>query len=54
SATEFSRLPLPATPENIQRGIRYTDSLYGSGGTMMTEGIRQAFNVPVPEAMPLS
>jgi len=49
SATEFSRVPLPATPENIQRGIRYTDSLYGSGGTMMTEGIRQAFNVPVPE-----
>jgi len=54
SATEFSRLPLPATPENIQRGIRYTDRLYGSGGTMMTRGIRQAFNVPVPEAMPLS
>lgn len=49
SATEFSRVPLLATPQNIQRGIRYTDRLHGSGGTMMTEGIKQALSVPVPE-----
>ncbi|MGI9332800.1 MAG: VWA domain-containing protein, partial [Gammaproteobacteria bacterium] len=49
SATEFSTVPLPATPLNIVRGIRYTNSLHGSGGTMMSSGIRQALDVPVPE-----
>ncbi|MCK5662708.1 MAG: VWA domain-containing protein, partial [Thiotrichaceae bacterium] len=44
-ATEFSRHPLQATPTNIRRGIRYTDSLRGTGGTMMTEGVKQAFTV---------
>ncbi|MCZ6619759.1 MAG: VIT and VWA domain-containing protein, partial [Gammaproteobacteria bacterium] len=42
SATEFSTKALPATRLNIQRGLRYTRNLYGSGGTMMTSGIRQA------------
>ncbi|MEQ8691770.1 MAG: VIT domain-containing protein [Pseudomonadales bacterium] len=42
SATEFSRTPLPATPANIARGVQYAANLYGSGGTMMTEGIQQA------------
>jgi Ca-activated chloride channel family protein len=49
SATEFSRTPLAATPANVRAGIRYTDSLDGSGGTMMTSGIRQALDVPVPD-----
>ena len=49
SATEFSRVPLPATPENIRDGIRYTNSLQGSGGTIMAEGIKQALSVPVPK-----
>jgi Ca-activated chloride channel family protein len=49
SATEFSRTPLAATPQNIQRGIRYTNNLQGYGGTMMTEGIKQALQVPVPQ-----
>jgi Ca-activated chloride channel family protein len=49
SATEFSSVPLSATPQNIQEGISYTNSLYGSGGTMMTEGIKQALQVPVPK-----
>ncbi|MCB1684736.1 MAG: VWA domain-containing protein, partial [Pseudomonadales bacterium] len=47
SATEFSREPLPATPFNIQRGLRYTEHLYGSGGTMMTTGIEQALDAPL-------
>jgi Ca-activated chloride channel family protein len=47
SATEFSRVPLPATASNIQRGIRYTDSLHGSGGTRMREGVKQALGIPV-------
>ena len=49
AATEFSSAPLPATPRNVRAGIRYTDSLSGSGGTMMTSGVRQALDVPVPE-----
>lgn len=47
-ATEFSREPLRATPANIQRGIAYVKGLHGSGGTRMTEGIRQALTVPEP------
>ncbi len=47
-ATEFSSAPLPATPQNIAAGLRYTESLNGSGGTEMITGIKQALDVPVP------
>ena len=47
-ATEFSREPLPATPENIAAGIRYTNQLHGSGGTIMRSGIQQALQVSQP------
>lgn len=49
SATEFSARPLPATPANVQRGLVYTSELQGSGGTMMTSGIRQALATGVPD-----
>ncbi|MBK9950109.1 MAG: VWA domain-containing protein [Candidatus Competibacteraceae bacterium] len=48
AATEFSSQPLPATPQNIQAGLRYTDSLQGEGGTEMSAGIRQALAPTVP------
>ena len=48
SANEFSSQPLPATPQNIQAGLRYTDSLQGEGGTEMSAGIRQALAPTVP------
>jgi Ca-activated chloride channel family protein len=48
AATEFSTQPLPATPQNIQAGLRYTDALTGEGGTEMSTGIRQALAPPVP------
>ena len=48
SATEFSAQPLSATRANIERGLRYTQQLYGSGGTVMTSGIKQALLVPPP------
>lgn len=48
-ATEFSRTPMQATPQNIQRGLNYTRSLHGSGGTVMTSGIRQALSGHVPQ-----
>ena len=41
-ATEFSSQPLPATAENIRAGKQYIQGLYGSGGTEMSSGIRQA------------
>lgn len=48
AATEFSTRPLPATPANIAAGIAYTRGLYGSGGTMMSSGIRQALSGAMP------
>lgn len=45
-ATEFSSRPLPADPVNIRQGLAYVDGLRGSGGTVMSEGIRQALTVP--------
>ncbi len=48
SATEFSTAALAATPGNIQRGLAYTRGLTGSGGTMMTSGIRQALSGAPP------
>ena len=48
AANEFSSQPLPATPQNIQAGLRYTDSLKGEGGTEMSAGIRQALAPAVP------
>jgi Ca-activated chloride channel family protein len=47
AATEFSTQPLPATPQNIQAGLRYTDALNGEGGTEMSTGIRQALAPPI-------
>ena len=46
-ATEFSVRPLPATAQNIQRGVQYLNGLHGSGGTMMSSGIRQALTAPL-------
>ena len=45
-ATEFSTQPLQATPSNVAAGMRYTQSLRGSGGTVMRSGIEQALMVP--------
>ncbi|NOX50069.1 MAG: VWA domain-containing protein [Gammaproteobacteria bacterium] len=48
-ATEFSTVSLPATAANIARGLAYTRSLFGSGGTVMTAGIEQALSPPIPK-----
>jgi Ca-activated chloride channel family protein len=45
-AAKLGPAPLDATPENIQRGLKYLDSLNSEGGTMMIEGIRAALNFP--------
>ncbi len=38
--------PVPATPDNIRRALKYVDSLEGSGGTQMIEGVRAALAFP--------
>jgi Ca-activated chloride channel family protein len=45
-ASQFGPVPIPATPDNVKRGLKYVDSLKGSGGTMMIEGIKAALDFP--------
>jgi Ca-activated chloride channel family protein len=44
SASQLGPAPVPATPENIRRGLEYVESLHGGGGTMMIEGIKAALD----------
>jgi Ca-activated chloride channel family protein len=44
NASQFGPNPVPATPDNIRKAIRYVDNLHGSGGTMMIEGIKAALD----------
>ena len=46
SASQFGPDPVPATEANIRRALAYVDSLRGSGGTMMIEGIKAALDFP--------
>lgn len=44
NASQFGPNPVPATPANIRKAIKYVDDLHGSGGTMMIEGIKAALD----------
>jgi Ca-activated chloride channel family protein len=44
NASQFGPDPVPATPGNIRKAIRYVENLRGSGGTMMIEGIKAALD----------
>jgi len=44
NASQLGPHPIPATPANIRKGLNYVDSLHGSGGTMMIEGIKAALD----------
>jgi len=44
NASQLGPNPVPATPANIRKGLRYVESLKGSGGTMMIEGIKAALD----------
>jgi len=44
NASQFGPDPVPATPDNIRKAIRYVENLHGSGGTMMIEGIKAALD----------
>ena len=47
TASPFSPTPLPATAENVRRGLSYINDLHGEGGTMMIEGIKTALDYPL-------
>lgn len=44
NASQLGPAPVPATAANIRKGLAYVDSLRGSGGTMMIEGIKAALD----------
>jgi len=44
NASKLGPNPVPATPKNISKGLAYVESLHGSGGTMMIEGIKAALD----------
>ncbi|HYE99066.1 MAG TPA: VIT domain-containing protein [Planctomycetota bacterium] len=46
SASRMGAAPVPATPANIQAGLRYLRSLTSEGGTEMITGIRAALDFP--------
>jgi len=46
NASQLGPNPLPATTENIRKGLKYVESLEGSGGTMMIEGVKAALDFP--------
>lgn len=45
-ASRMGDAPLPASPQNIRRGLEYLASLNSEGGTMMIEGLRAALDFP--------
>ncbi|MBT4817216.1 MAG: VWA domain-containing protein [Lentisphaerae bacterium] len=44
NASKLGADPVPATAENVRRGVRYLKHLKGGGGTMMIEGIKAALD----------
>ena len=48
NASEFTSGPVRATPNNINNGLDYVDSLSANGGTEIPSAIRQAFSISKP------
>ena len=46
SASALSHVPLPATPENIEKGHDYISAMAGMGGTHMLAGIEASLDYP--------
>ena len=44
NASQLGPDPVPATPDNVRKGLKYVESLKGGGGTMMIEGIKAALD----------
>lgn len=43
----FAKAPVPATERNIRDGVAWVQALEADGGTMMLDGLQEAFAVPV-------
>lgn len=46
SADKLFEKPVPATPENVNRALNYTDGYQAGGGTEMLKGIRMVLDEP--------
>jgi len=49
NASKFGPDPVPATRKNVQKALDYVESLHGSGGTQMIEGVKAALDFPHDE-----
>lgn len=49
TASQLGAAPVIATPQNIQQGINYLNSLNGQGGTEMIQGLKAALDFPHDE-----
>ncbi len=45
-SSSLGEKPIPATPQNVEKGLAYLYSLKSGGGTMMIEGIKAALDFP--------
>lgn len=46
AVSALAHTPLPATPENVSRGLAFVDNISGSGGTNMMAGVLAALDYP--------
>jgi Ca-activated chloride channel family protein len=51
-ASVMAERPLPATPQNVRRAMKYIEGTSAGGGTMMLEGLRKALAPPADESRP--
>jgi Ca-activated chloride channel family protein len=51
-ASTLAPQPLPATKQNLEKGLRFMEAAQGSGGTMMLQGIRASLDAPADESRP--
>jgi len=52
SAVGFSPKPVPNSPENVKRGLKFINEMHGQGGTEMLTGIKAALDTPAdPQRM---
>lgn len=49
TASQLGTAPVIATPQNIQQGLTYLNSLNGQGGTEMIQGLKAALDFPHDE-----
>ena len=49
TASQLGAVPVIATPQNIQKGLAYLNSLNGQGGTEMIQGLKAALDFPHDE-----